>query len=186
MFLVHFCQKCKQMKLILIGYMGSGKSTIGKQLANSLNSSFIDLDDFISEKNQSPISDIFKNKGELFFRKQEFVCLQEILDNKDKLVLATGGGTPCYGVNMDAMLEKSDKVIYLDMSIPALVTRLEGEKMKRPLIANLENDKLPEFIGKHLFERRPVYRRASLRVLCDNKTVSEIVSEILTLIAPEV
>jgi len=90
--------------------MGSGKSTIGRLLANKLNYDFIDLDDFIESNEQMEIPMIFESKGEVYFRKKEFEYLKQILANKDKFVLATGGGTPCYGGNMSAMLEATSTI----------------------------------------------------------------------------
>ena len=84
------------MIIVLIGYMASGKSTIGRILADKLNYSFIDLDDYIEEKEQTSVSEIFKSKGEIYFRKLETTSLQALLNNKDNLVLSLGGGTPCY------------------------------------------------------------------------------------------
>lgn len=166
------------MRIVLIGYMGSGKSTIGKLLAKKLQLDFNDLDSHIENKSDSTIPEIFKEKGELYFRKIEHNYLNEILEKEPRLVLATGGGTPCYSGNMQSMLEGSDAVIYLKMSIGKLIERLFKEKDQRPLIAHLENEELPEFIGKHLFERSHYYAMAKHTVLCDAKSPDEIVSEI--------
>ncbi|MCW5517310.1 shikimate kinase [Muriicola sp. Z0-33] len=170
------------MRIVLIGYMGSGKSTIGKLLAEKLELDFNDLDNYIENKSGTTIPDIFKEKGEIYFRKIEHEYLNEILENESRLVLATGGGTPCYSGNMHAMLERSNAVIYLKMSIPRLIDRLSKEKDERPLIAHLEDKELPEFIGKHLFERSPFYAMAEHTILCDDKRPAEIVSEIQRLL----
>ena len=166
------------MRIVLIGYMGSGKSTIGKLLAEKLQLDFDDLDSYIESKSDATIPEIFKEHGEIYFRKIEHDYLNEILKNKRRLVLATGGGTPCYSGNMHSMLVQSDAVIYLKLSIPKLIERLYKEKDKRPLIAHLGYEELPEFIGKHLFERSPFYAMAGHTVLCDTKSPDEIVSEI--------
>ena len=88
------------MIVVLMGYMGSGKSTIGKELATLLKYNFLDLDDYISEKENATISDIFKDKGEIYFRKKETEYLKEIINSYNDIVLALGGGTPCYGNNL--------------------------------------------------------------------------------------
>lgn len=170
------------MRIVLIGYMGSGKSTIGKLLAEKLELDFNDLDNYIENKSGTTIPEIFKEKGEIYFRKIEHDYLNEILENESRLVLATGGGTPCYSGNMHTMLERSNAVIYLKLSIPRLIDRLSKEKDERPLIAHLEDKELPEFIGKHLFERSPYYAMAEHTILCDDKSPAEIVTEIQRLL----
>ena len=84
------------MNIIILGYMGSGKSIIGRELSLKVNKKFIDLDSYIEEKEKDSISNIFQNNGDLYFRKQESKYLKEILKNNNDLVLSVGGGTPCY------------------------------------------------------------------------------------------
>lgn len=170
------------MKIVLVGYMGSGKSTIGKLLAEQLQADFKDLDTYIENALHTNITAIFKDKGEVYFRKLEHNFLVEVLENEGHLVLATGGGTPCYSGNMHSMLERSDAVIYLKMSIQQLIERLFKEKEQRPMIAHLDDAELPEFIGKHLFERSHYYSMAHHTVNCDKKNPEEIVSEIQSLL----
>jgi len=170
------------MKIVLLGYMGSGKSTIGKALAQYLQCDFMDLDTYIETEQGMAIAELFKAKGEIFFRREESRALKAVLAQNDSLVLALGGGTPCYGTNMDDILETATTSVYLDMSIPALVKRLSNEKAQRPLIAHLADEELGEFIGKHLFERRPFYRKAAHIVNCDDKSVAAIVNEIRNLL----
>ncbi len=173
--------KSQIMNVILIGYMASGKSTIGKILANKLNYDFIDLDDYIEKEEQTSIVNIFKSKGEIYFRKLETAHLKTILTNKNNVVLSLGGGTPCYGNNMDVILnDNNSKSIYLKTGIPELVSRLKNEKSKRPLIAHIKTDDLlTEFIGKHLFERSQFYNLAEVKITTDNKTETDIVEELL-------
>lgn len=173
--------KSQKMNVILIGYMASGKSTIGKILANKLNYDFIDLDDYIEKKEKTSIVNIFKSKGEIYFRKLETEHLKAILKNKDNVILSLGGGTPCYGNNMEVILsDTNSKSIYLKTGIPTLVSRLKNEKSKRPLIAHIETDDLlTEFIGKHLFERSQFYNLAEVKTTTDNKTEADIVEELL-------
>ncbi len=166
------------MKIVLVGYMGSGKSTIGKMLAKKLKFGFIDLDDYIESSENSSIPAIFEEKGEIYFRKKEFEHLKDLLKDKDDFILSTGGGTPCYGENMNTILEATSNVFYLKVSINGLMDRLILEKEERPMIANIPNEELPEFIGKHLFERSYFYSKAQHILICDNKGVNIIVDEI--------
>lgn len=168
------------MNIILIGYMGSGKSTIGKKLSEILNLELIDLDDYIQKMENLTISQIFATKGEIYFRKKEHFYLNELL-KRDDLILSLGGGTPCYGDNMSVILNAAHAhSIYLKSSIPNLVQRLSAEKLKRPLIAHLKTDEeLTEFIGKHLFERSFFYNQSHQTIVTDGKSIATIVEEIV-------
>ena len=171
------------MKIILLGYMGSGKSTIGKALANELNLTFIDLDHTIEKQIGITISDFFEASGELKFRRLENEVLNSILAENDQMILSTGGGTPCYGNNLQLMKSApSAKVFYLKASIKTLTERLLSEKDTRPLIQSIGDEDLPEFIGKHLFERLNFYLQADHVVDIDQKSVETIVKEIVELL----
>ncbi|AKA35942.1 shikimate kinase [Flagellimonas lutaonensis] len=170
------------MQIVLLGYMGSGKSTIGRSLSEDLNIEFIDLDTAIEQKIQQPIPEIFKERGEIFFRKKETEVLASLLNENKDMVLATGGGTPCYSTNMENILKSGAISIYLKVSIPELVDRIALEQSERPLVSHLPKAALPEFIGKHLFERTPFYDRADHTVVCDGKSPAEIIQEIKVLI----
>ena len=138
---------------------------------------FIDLDAYISEQEKMSISEIFKLKGEIYFRRIENTYLKEILNSKEDFVLSLGGGTPCYANNMELIINSEAKSVYIKASINTLVTRLIGEKSKRPLVANLENEQITEFVAKHLFERRFFYEQANITLSADNKSIEEIVTE---------
>ena len=169
------------MQIILLGYMASGKSTISKVLADILNIESIDLDNYISEKEVDTIKNIFKNKGEIYFRLQENKYLNELLNSQKNFVLALGGGTPCYSNNMDIINNKSTSV-YLNANLNTLLKRLQKEKINRPLISHLNDDKLKEYIAKHLFERAPFYDKADYTVNIDGKSINDLVKEIQKLI----
>lgn len=171
------------MKIVLVGYMGSGKSTIGRLLSKKLNIKFIDLDEYIESKLNCNISDLFKEKGELFFRKMEHKYIQEIMYKKNDFVLSTGGGTPCYSNNLDVIKAETSNVFYLKVSINGLIERLIIEKENRPLIKNINNEDLPEFIGKHLFERNIFYMKANHIISCDDKSPEVIVDEVFSNLA---
>ena len=162
------------MKIILVGYMGSGKSAVGKALAGRTGLPFTDLDTYIEAELGMRIPEIFREKGEIFFRKKEHEYLKGILSSGDDLILATGGGTPCYSGNMDLLLQATPNVFYLQMSVAGLTDRLSLEKDHRPMISHLAPEDLQEYIGKHLFERRNFYARATHTIACDGKTVDEV------------
>lgn len=158
--------------------MASGKSVIGQSLATELGLDFVDLDEKIEQEVGMPIPQIFSERGEIFFRKKEYEVLQKTINETENIVLSTGGGTPCYGNNMKTILDASDASIYLQLSIPRLVERISAEKNTRPLVQNIKDEDLPEFIGKHLFERRNFYMQAKEIIICDGKSVKEVVDEI--------
>lgn len=169
------------MNIVLLGYMGCGKSSVGKVLAAQIGMEFLDLDHFIEEKEQMTISEVFKSKGEIYFRKKETEYLKEVLATKDNLILSLGGGTPCFSGNIELIQEdENSKSYYLKTSLDTLVQRLFLEKDQRPLIAHLANtEELKDFIRKHLFERSYYYNKAEKVVETDDKTVKEIVKEII-------
>jgi shikimate kinase len=166
------------MEIVLMGYMGSGKSTIGKSMAKKNNLEFIDLDHYIELQEKQSINAIFKNKGEIYFRLQEAKYLQEILHSKTNFVLSLGGGTPCYANNTEVIAKSNGISIYLKAKIPTLHQRLKNESSNRPLIASLNDEDLYEYIGKHLFERAPFYEQADVNISIDGKNIDEICIEI--------
>jgi shikimate kinase len=147
----------------IIGFMGSGKSTAGKKLAAALGWSFIDLDKRIEEHTGITIPDIFSQFGEDYFRNIEAEMLRSLKDNKNTVV-STGGGTPCYGDNMDYML-KTGLTIYLKLTPPQLQSRLSGSKTVRPLIKDLNSGQLLAFIDEKLAVREKWYTRADITVI---------------------
>ena len=169
------------MIIVLIGYMASGKSSIGKKLAKKLDYNFVDLDDLIEDKEKLTVTEVFKTKGEVYFRKQEAIYLREQIETHDNLILSLGGGTPCYSNNMDFIANaKHAKSIYLKGSIPTLVKKLIKKKSKRPLIAHIETEEaMTEFVGKHLFERSYFYNLSQVKQSIDNKSKDEIANEII-------
>jgi len=146
--------------IVLIGYMGSGKSTVGKVLANQLKKDFIDFDQYIEAKEQLSIPEIFKQKGEVYFRKKESHYLGELLMGNSNAVVSLGGGTPCFGDNMQTIIEATPNVFYLKLSVDKLIERLQPEKSYRPLIKDIADEDLSDFIRKHLFERNFYYLQA--------------------------
>ena len=167
------------MNIILLGYMGSGKSAIGKLLAEMVSLKFIDLDDYIESKEGITVSEIFASKGEIYFRKIEHQYLKEVLGINENAVISLGGGTPCYSGNMEIIKKHNAPSFYLKASIQTIHSRLQNETNKRPIVSELDHEKLQEFIAKHLFERRYFYEQADKVISVDNKSLEEIVDEIL-------
>lgn len=168
------------MIITLLGYMGGGKSTIGKQLASVLKYSFIDLDVYIEEKEGKSVPEIFLEKGEIYFRKLEHVCLKEIISNYNNIVLSLGGGTPCYANNMGLLAQNNLQSFYLQLSPVNLANRLFEQKQGRPLIAHIKTkQELQDFIAVHLFERQEFYRKASVVLPVDKLSVQQVVACII-------
>jgi shikimate kinase len=154
--------------------MGSGKSTAGRKLASQLNWSFIDLDEKIQKMEGMKIPDIFSLKGEPYFRKLETQALQELKSEKDT-VISTGGGTPCFGDNMDLMLS-SGLTIYIRMTPLNLKKRLEGSAEERPLLKEIDMKDLQEYITSKLAEREKWYSRAEIIIDVVNNDLPDLLS----------
>jgi len=150
------------MIICLIGFMGAGKSTIGKKLSTVLNYNFIDMDTYIEEKYKYTISGLFSLLGEDGFREIENKMLEEVL-HTDNLVLAAGGGTPCFMNNMEIINNKTYSV-YLKKTEELLFTRLVNSKKKRPLLQNLSETELEHYIHNLVILREPIYNLAKLIV----------------------
>ncbi|MFN4298240.1 MAG: shikimate kinase [Thermaurantimonas sp.] len=165
-----------QKKIVLLGYMGSGKTTIGRILANELRLPFWDLDEVIGQMFGMTVPYMIQKKGEIFFRECEQKALNVVLQNPS-YILASGGGTPCYYDNIDVINAHSTS-IYFQCSPTTLSQRLLPEKQNRPLIADIEDKFLPEYIAKHLFERTPFYEKAHITIDA-NREMNSIVSELL-------
>jgi len=170
-------------KVVLIGYMGSGKSVVAKKLANQIGISAVELDEMIEKKCAMSIQELFSSKGELFFRKEEHQLFLNLLNDENDMVLSTGGGTPCYFNNHELLNGENVISIYLKASIDTLYNRLLKGKEKRPLISNLNDNEIKEFIAKHLFDRSFYYNQATYKVTVDAKNLDEIVAEIANLLA---
>ena len=166
------------MIISLLGYMGSGKSHISKNLSQKINFKLIDLDQKISEQHGISIPEIFQTRGEIYFRKEEKRILEQLLNSEENLILSLCGGTPVYYNNMNIINQKS-KSIFLRASVNTLTNRVLLQKNSRPLISKLEDSDIPEFIAKHLFERNPYYSQAHFSIDTDSKSASEISEEII-------
>ena len=144
--------------IFLIGFMGSGKSTVGRRLADQLGFRFIDTDTFIETRFRQRIVDMFASLGEEVFRRRERVIIEELMSMEDT-VFATGGGLPCHGDTME-LLNASGETVYFRSSAEVLATRLELCKRTRPTIRDKSGAELLQFIQHTLGVREPIYLRA--------------------------
>ena len=146
------------MTIFLVGYMGCGKSTLGKKLAHNLKHDFIDLDSYIEEQEGRTIKEIFADDGEDYFRKLERVYLHRVIDTEN-VVISVGGGTPCFFDNMEQMNEYG-MTVYINMHPKALIPRLQLSEAFRPLIAEMEGEVLLDYVYKTLRGREGFYHKA--------------------------
>ena len=156
--------------------MGSGKTTLGRQLATRLRLSFLDMDQFIEGKYLKTIPEIFRDEGEMSFRKKEQACLLEI-SAMENLVVATGGGAPCFFDNMTVM-NSTGCCVFLDVAAPELADRLMKGYVVRPLIRGKSKEELVQTIEEMMRERRPFYEKARYIVSGNSVTADDIISKI--------
>ena len=145
-------------RIILIGYMGSGKTTVGRQLAKRLGLMFYDLDWYITNRMRRTVAQIFEESGEEGFRKIEHAMLHEVAEFED-VVLSCGGGTPCFFDNMD-YLNRMGETVYLKASPEVLYAHLKMGKSVRPLLLNKTPEEVEEFVKEQLAQREPYYSKA--------------------------
>ncbi|MDJ1492839.1 shikimate kinase [Cytophagaceae bacterium DM2B3-1] len=167
------------MNIYLIGMPGSGKTTLGKRLAKTLGFSFTDLDIVLAEQEKMPVTEIFAQKGESYFRQAESECLKGTLQLQ-KSVIATGGGTPCFFDNM-AWMNEHGITIFLDVSTDELVKRLtssEDATQKRPLFANKSVEELRDSIDTMQVNRVPHYEKSQFRFFPHETKPSFVASQL--------
>ena len=145
--------------IFLIGYMGAGKSAVGRALARKYGLEHIDLDWRIEQRFHQKISDMFATIGEEGFRRRERNMLHEVMGMED-VVVSVGGGTPCFFDNMEQM-NAEGHTIYLQCSVGVLVERIMCSQNKRPIVANKTEEELMDFVAKHLAEREAFYMQAN-------------------------
>lgn len=164
------------MRIYLIGYMGSGKSTLGKALADALAYKHLDTDLRIEELLQKSIAEIFETEGEIYFRGAESDILKGSF-LKDDIVISTGGGLPAFELNMEAMNHEG-LTVFLQVSVPVLLDRLKSDN-RRPLLQNKDN--LSDLVNEHLKQRLPYYERSHL-ILNGEQTTEQLVAQIVAYI----
>jgi shikimate kinase len=152
-------------RIFLVGYMGAGKTTIGKVLSRRMNFSYIDTDHYIERRYRKKVSDIFAAEGEMYFREMEHRILCEISEFEN-IVISTGGGLPCFNGNMEIM-NNTGTTIYIDISVEELAARLRASKTVRPVLQNRSGNELIDFIRENLDKRRPFYEQAGIRFNAD-------------------
>ncbi len=155
------------MKFFIVGYMYSGKSTVGKQLAKMLKYDFVDTDVLFQNQYNTSISDYFSEHGEAKFREAERQILEDLRDYPNNVVISTGGGLPCFNNTMDLMRDMGI-VIYLKASVNAIFRRFDRSLAQRPLLAGLSREEAIRKIETHLSEREAFYERANVTISAES------------------
>nr|WP_319997900.1 shikimate kinase [uncultured Draconibacterium sp.] len=150
------------MRVYLIGYMGCGKSRTGRLLSEHMGVQFIDMDDYIEERNCKTVPQIFADHGEEGFRERERKALEELAEFTD-VIIATGGGAPCFFDNVDLM-NKTGKTVFLNIDPAILADRLMNSKTERPLIKGKSREELVAFIDETLKKRKQFYSQAQVEI----------------------
>jgi shikimate kinase len=167
--------------IVLLGFMGSGKSTLGKQLALSLGWTFTDLDRFIETEENRTIPDLFEKEGEDVFRKLETHALKRVLAYSNQ-VISIGGGAPCTPSNMELIKEKSIS-IYLKISEQQLLKRLGNSSVTRPLLKGKADNELQQLIARLLVSREPYYLQADIILESDDINTGMILDRLESFIS---
>ncbi len=169
------------MRIFLVGYMGCGKSTIGRKVADLLGISFVDLDKYIEERYFKTVPAIFAEEGEKGFREKERTALLEV-SQFENVMVGTGGGAPCFFDNMEVM-NKNGVTIYIAPDTDILATRLLKSKTERPLIAGKSREELILFIEGALLKRAPFYEKAKIIIRGENNLDPQLVIDKIRQIA---
>ena len=168
------------MKLFLIGYMGWGKSSLGKKLAKRADYEFVDMDSIIEQREGAPIADIFHYAGEEYFRKTERAVIEELGEVDGNYVISTGGGVPAWEDNMERM-NTIGSTVYLRRTAQQIASRLSPHgRQKRPKLRGLNDEELVEFMTKNMAEREPFYSKATHVIECASYSDEEIIEIILS------
>ena len=164
----------RRKNIVLCGFMGSGKSTIGNLLSKKMGMAFIDLDAYIEKKENKSVSQIFADSGEEYFRQLEKDAVRE-LAYKKSIILATGGGTLTFQENVDVLRNADNKIILLDLPVEVVEQRLQGDT-KRPLLNRPDKEK----VMRELYEKRlPLYRNAADIVVNAANSPMQVCMEIM-------
>jgi shikimate kinase len=164
------------MRIYLLGFMGCGKSTLGKKLAKHSGFQFIDMDNYIEERNYKTVPRIFAEEGEDQFRKKERKALEELSEFND-VIIATGGGAPCFFDNIELM-NKTGITIYLNIAPEILAARLTNSKTERPLIKGKPDSELLEYINETLEKRNKFYKKARFQITDPDISMDEVIKMI--------
>ena len=167
-------------RVFLIGFMGAGKTSIGKALSAKMKYSFVDLDFFIERRYHKTIRQIFEEKGEDAFREIECKALREVAEFEN-VIVSTGGGTPCFHQNMMFMKERGTTV-YLKASNEELVRRINLNKNTRPLLKDFSNDKLSRFVEQTMARRSSFYEQAQIIFTVEMQDIDTATSSLMELL----
>jgi shikimate kinase len=165
------------MKIFLLGFMGSGKTHWGRQLSQKLSIPFFDLDEQIVNSEGKSINEIFEQEGEERFRLLEKDTLHIITESRDSMVMACGGGTPCYFNNIEYM-NRSGATVWLDTPINVLFERLIKERKHRPLLRDLSDEQVKAFIIKKFSDRKIYYEQAAIIINEDPIQLDKLIEKI--------
>lgn len=170
------------VKIFLIGYMGCGKSSLGRKLAKSAGIRFVDMDSMIEEREGASVSDIFQYEGEEYFRRTERALIDELAATEEDLIISTGGGAPTWGDNMERM-NGAGHTIYLRRTAQQIASRLSPHgRQKRPKLRGLNDEELVVFMTANMAEREPFYSRATHCIDCAEKSDAELIDEIALIV----
>ena len=165
------------MRIFIIGYMGAGKSTVGKRLANNLDIPFVDLDDAFEARFRYSIPRFFDHFGEKRFREFEHQCLKEIIVEHAEAVISTGGGTACFKNNI-SLMNKEGITVYIKMHPKSLALRLNKARRLRPVVRDIQNAGMQNFVEEQLAERKSFYEQARIIVKGENLDLEKLTEEI--------
>lgn len=165
------------MKIFLLGFMGAGKTHWGRKLSQKLSIPFYDLDEQIISREGKSINEIFETQGEEYFRMIEKETLYIITESHDSIIMACGGGTPCYFNNIEYM-NQSGTTVWLDTPIPVLFARLLKERHHRPLLKDLTDEQIKNFITKKFSDRKIYYEQANVIVAEDTIELDKLIEKI--------
>ncbi len=169
-------------KIFLIGYMGCGKSSLGRKLAKVANMEFMDMDSIIEQREGASISDIFYYQGEEYFRNAERSLIEELGAAEGDMVISTGGGAPTWKDNMECM-NGLGSTIYLRRTAKQIASRLSPHgRQKRPKLRGLNDEELVAFMTTNMVEREPFYSQAKYCVDCVERSDAELIDYILQIV----
>ncbi len=170
------------MKLFLIGYMGCGKSSLGRKIAKTAGVEFYDMDSMIEQREGATISDIFHFAGEQYFREKERSMIEEFGTMDGSMVISTGGGVPTWEDNMERMNQIGTS-LYLRRTAKQIASRLSPHgRQKRPKLRGLNDEELVAFMTTNMAEREPFYSRATITIDCEEMSDEQLVERILELV----
>ena len=166
--------------IFLVGYMGCGKSTLGRKLARALHCRLVDTDQEVERVVGASVSDIFHYEGEEYFRRQEREVLEQLIRSEEPIMVSTGGGLPIWQDNMERMNE-AGHTIYIDRSAESIASRLSPYgRQKRPKLRGLNDEELVQFMHQNMQERAPWYKQAHLHLVAGEQSDEALLNQILT------